>query len=214
MRIISSFSDYYDGIQRLGYDDRIVYQREHRVLYFDKNRSLITKEPRWTEYGKQHLICNEKFAVSLCGNLYVGCYLSRSGYREYYQDEGGFTYDLKKIKKLETNKPSYRETADITTWEGSSLADLHIQYKAPVLLITRDHKYTYLHLNPPLKYLDFFKVVDTYSVFQEIERFLGNQGVDAPDMVELSDQSKLIKHGFDLKESFRKAKESKKTSQK
>jgi len=221
MKIISSFSDYYDRVQRLGYDDRIVYQREHQVLYFDKNRSLITKEPKWTEEEMDYLICNERFVISLCSKLYAGCYLragdyfSGSGYvRECWRGEGGFTYDLKKIKKLESNKLSYRETTDVATWEGSGLADLHIQHKAPVLLVTRDHKHTYLHLNPPLKYLDFFKVVDTYSVFQEIERFLGNQGVDAPDMVELSDRSKLIKHGFDLKESFRKAKESKKTRRK
>ena len=66
-----------------------------------------------------------------------------------------------------------------------------------------------LFYNPILKDYEFFKVVDAFQAFQELSMFIsGVLGGQSPKMVEISDNIRIEKHGFD-KMSFRKEKKTK-----
>jgi hypothetical protein len=62
-----------------------------------------------------------------------------------------------------------------------------------------------IELNPCLAEVSFFKVMDPWQAFQELEMFLG--GIAAPENrppVVIADKDRIAQHGFD-KMSFRKA---------
>ena len=67
-----------------------------------------------------------------------------------------------------------------------------------------DDKQLYLVNAPALKNVQFYKIVDAYTAFQEISMWVGGvlTGQGRP-MVKISDKYKVLKHGFD-KWSFRK----------
>jgi len=94
--------------------------------------------------------------------------------------------------------------------------DIFLKYKVPIFIIELDYYYKRIWggkhifdegkiiLNPCLKDIEFFRIVNPYIAFQEIEMFLsGVLGFPAPPMVEITDKDKLTKQGFD-KWSFRK----------
>jgi len=59
-------------------------------------------------------------------------------------------------------------------------------------------------LNPKLKDMQFYKVKDAFTTFQDLSMFIsGVMGGQAPPMVPISDQIRKEKHGFD-EWSFRK----------
>ena len=61
-----------------------------------------------------------------------------------------------------------------------------------------------LSVNPPLKDYQFYRKLDAYSTFQELSVWLGGTLAWPHNMmVEVSDKSKVLKHGFDPKYGFR-----------
>jgi hypothetical protein len=66
-----------------------------------------------------------------------------------------------------------------------------------------DEKYKLGEINPNLKSIEFFKIKDAFSTFQEISMFLGNSLIVQNKQSEISDKDKIGKHGYD-KWSFRK----------
>lgn len=64
-------------------------------------------------------------------------------------------------------------------------------------------------INPPtLKDVEFFKVMDAYTIYQELEMWIGGVLPNAGrPMVTISDHDKVGKHGFDPKWSFRRHKD-------
>jgi hypothetical protein len=63
-------------------------------------------------------------------------------------------------------------------------------------------------INPNLAAFRFFKYKDAFTTFQEIQSYLsGVLGSPEADTIEVSDRSKIVKAGFDLKTSFRKRKQ-------
>jgi hypothetical protein len=63
-------------------------------------------------------------------------------------------------------------------------------------------------VNPNLAAFKFFKYKDAFTTFQEIQSYLsGVLGSPEPETIEVSDRSKIVKAGFDLKTSFRNRKQ-------
>lgn len=59
-------------------------------------------------------------------------------------------------------------------------------------------------INPILKDYEFYKVVDSFTAFQEIQMFIaGVLGIGEKEIIEVDDKYKIPQHGFD-KWSFRK----------
>ena len=74
-----------------------------------------------------------------------------------------------------------------------------------------EHKITsavfdgWLYINPPLKDYMFYKALDSYTAFQEIEMWLsGTLSWPFNMMIELADEYRVAAHGFDTKYGFRK----------
>lgn len=72
----------------------------------------------------------------------------------------------------------------------------------------RPNEKTLLIKNPPLRAFQFFKLMDQYTCWQEISMWIGGvmPGRCSP-MVEIGDDSKIKKHGFDPVYGFRKRKQ-------
>lgn len=89
------------------------------------------------------------------------------------------------------------------------IIDIHFKTGSPVIHIDaapypRRYEIEVAIRNPCLKELEFFKIFDPYTCFQELSMFIsGVMGGTAPPMVEISNDMRIAKHGFD-KWSFRK----------
>lgn len=114
------------------------------------------------------------------------------------------TYDLKKatIKQIEEEvveffKPTIKEEHAI---------DLCRHYNSPILLTYKNRwkSYTLLCINPCLKEYNFQRVLDPFTVYQEISQFYETFLVTEKEVpVQINDKDKIRQHGFDLKTSFR-----------
>jgi hypothetical protein len=65
---------------------------------------------------------------------------------------------------------------------------------------------TTITYNDCLKDVEFYRVFDPYSAYQEIEMFLNNLAIPQKDMPKIPDRENILSHGFDDKLSFRKEK--------
>lgn len=154
----------------------------HSITVNSENKresSIVLKKIFWSaesfiEYAKEHFTCFEK-----------------STYRFWSKtDDLGSESDIKQAFKEIKNE--------------SMMKELFFSFNSPIFLITpgnRSHKIT---INPILKELEFFKVKDSYSAFQDLSMYVSgvlNQSDNA--MIKISDADKIHKHGFD-KWSFRK----------
>jgi len=87
--------------------------------------------------------------------------------------------------------------------ELKGLIDLHFKHKCPIFLSVYNGYRDEVEANPILKEIEFFKVFDAYSAYQELSMFVG--GIltgNATKTIEISDEMKAAKHGFD-KYSFK-----------
>ena len=80
---------------------------------------------------------------------------------------------------------------------------------SPSLAAINKHRSVRWKINPPtLKGIEFFKVMDAYTIYQELEMWIGGVLPNAGrPMVTISDHDKVGKHGFDPKWSFRRHKD-------
>lgn len=141
-----------------------------------------------------------------------------------------------KVTKVEQYKPSttrwdFRSFMDdgdswqrqydqaMTEFCSQDFNGFMFKLQVPVALIVPPHTYkvsgscfnneqSLLIKNPPLRAFQFFKQMDQYTCWQEISMWIGGvmPGRQSP-MVEIGDDSKIKKHGFDPVMGFRKRKQ-------
>ncbi len=63
-----------------------------------------------------------------------------------------------------------------------------------------------LWVNPKLDAIQFQKVMDPYTLTQEIEMMVANQSNPENNLIQVANNDRIVQHGFDLKQSFRKRK--------
>jgi hypothetical protein len=84
-----------------------------------------------------------------------------------------------------------------------------VREKIVVALYTHESGMSKFVVNAPLSPVRFFERMDAWTMFQEIDMFIsGMLPASSNETVEVSDRSKIAKHGFD-EWSFRKMKEGK-----
>lgn len=214
MRIISSFKDYYDGVMRTGMDREVVYVREQTKVDLgrDFDPGFSTKHT-----GSYHKV--ETLFLGYCGQIYR-VYVVEST-RTLYQNWRYVTYDYEEFKTImmEHGFASKYEFSENRWWPGSyqkfrdydtnKMNDLFHKFQTPLFVVTNVHTYrapdkTTLHLGPSLKELEFQRVKDAYTAYQDIFQYVaGTLNKPENGMVTISDKDKIHKHGFD-KWSFRK----------
>lgn len=105
------------------------------------------------------------------------------------------------------HKPTYpqwffrinREASTTKPWE---LLNTPVFIIRPVVRDWRSVEYS-IEGNPELKPLGFIKILDPYTIWQEIDMFLNNQLVHEADPGNVPDKYRYIQYGFDPKWSFR-----------
>lgn len=84
-------------------------------------------------------------------------------------------------------------------------SDVSISLKAPIIVISEENHKIMITRDACLKDYHFFRVIDSFTTFQEINMFIS--GILAPEnrpMITIEDKYKVMEHGFD-KLSFRKS---------
>lgn len=169
MKIISDFRDYHDGIVAYGFVDSVIYHRKHQICELNGGATKISDVPLG-KYEFRFVEYHRRFVVSFCGNTYVGYAIAEPSRISYDPEE------VDRLVESENRFPlgarwffyTYKDRFDDTGFNGQSFAALHREYRSPVLAKVGG----ILHINPTLKDLEFFRVVDPYSAFQEIETFI------------------------------------------
>lgn len=224
MRIISPFKDYYDSVSGQYLDKEITYNRSHSVVDI-KDREDIPVVARFVEkMGDSYYNVNFSI-VGFCGQLYPVVTIRNDKEKRsvgfYYLD------DFKKYVK-ENNISIRDEQRYRNKWWRWSSYNLSIQevelffqnrekfeklnrlfskYNTPVFVVrTEGNAYNGLKIsiNPMLSNYSFVKVKDPYSAHQDLYTYVsGHLNQQSNEMVEISNEDKIHKHGFD-KHSFRK----------
>jgi hypothetical protein len=219
MLIKSSFSDYYDGVAAMGIDRSICYLRYPKEVTTD--RFQLDRFPRYfPDDLDDNYRCSESdierwnlkkpcefYIVGFCGTYIVGLTdLNRS--TVYYGEEilklnwrSSFHYrgDLQQVEYL------------VNRFHGERDDSLFQELAAPIFIVKLDYNSSQSQINPCLNKLQFYRYQDAYSAFQSIAGYIsGVLGTTLRPLIEISNDSKITKAGFDLKTSFRKRKQQEK----
>lgn len=211
MRIISNFKDYYDAVMKSGMDREVVYVRETKDIDLEENYGIDfgTKIS-----GSYHEV--EMMFLGYCGKIHKVIRVSHDAWGPKY-----LFYDFQDFKNfMLLNKLANEYDFRISKWwankyqkfdefDPNKLTELFHKHQTPLFLVTntsvwRGKDRTTMTLGPCLKDLEFYRVKDTHSAYQDIFQFVAGV-LNSPEnkMVKISDQDKIHKHGFD-KWSFRK----------
>jgi hypothetical protein len=201
MRIISKFKDYYDGLMDHSKDrlNRVwVRNTESLELPLSKIKNLDKSTIYW---GWQYSL----YYAVVSGKVYPFIKYDAGG---TYPQKVTYYYSLEEFDKDHPKVTSGRHKRWIDFFSTKpDLTDLCMELESPVLIVTKYGNEFVVIKNPRLKDIEFYKQMDIYSVYQEIDMFMSNVMVsDKMPMSPMTDIEKVESHGFDKNISFRKQK--------
>jgi hypothetical protein len=170
-------------------------------------------------FGLGHLL--------VCGKIYRYVAVGRESALRWYTDYGGsahdYFYDMATLTKFveslgfvvkDIYRSKYFESNQsinlleaFLSHQGTTEAESEA-VKARVVTATRawqcDSRFFYWEANDSLSSFKFYKLMDPYTVYQELDMYIsGVLGQQARDVVNISDKDRIYQHGFD-EYSFRK----------
>jgi hypothetical protein len=204
MKIISSFKDYYDhALAWASDDDKVIYRRETTLLTtIPENKYGFSNHSFPPSLSVESLEILEMRLVFFCGKCHT--FMRYKDHRQKnpppqvaYNEEIEKLFDAIKVYRYY----AYDTLGLFVCLSVSELDSFYQIHYTPVFMFSKEG----MTINPCLKNLQFQKVVDSYQAFQTIEQFLFGVLI-APDKptLNISNEDKIIKHGFDTKWSFRK----------
>ena len=216
MRIISKFRDYYDGVMKTGMDREVVYVRATVDVLLDKAWKLGFDTKRMTAFsmsGKSGTYTIWTTFLGYCGTIYkVYMVTGDLGHHVFYDYEEFKTYmlDTKLGSGYDFGERRYWPSRyqEFRDYDTSKMSELFHKFQTPLFLLNHEYHYrkpdkTTLTLSPCLKDLEFQRIKDPYTAYQDIFQFVaGTLNKPENKMVKISDKDKIAKHGFD-KWSFR-----------
>jgi len=212
MKIISDFKDYYDIGGHL--DEDLYIRKTHD---YNWEETVVKDKPG-------HRVQWRHMAIGFCGKIYpvliresviseeVPIWEVFYTYKEY--EESGYPYSKQSVwwRRAWTHD---KDIKDLFLGDHSKYEDIFITHRVPIFVVDvhRWSKGNY-RLNPNLKEFKFYKVMDSYTAYQEVDMYLnGVLGATGPTMLQVSDKDRLEAHGYD-KHSFRMPKGRKKPRRK
>ena len=226
MRIISSFKDYYDSIQKHGQDRSIVYQREQKDF---KLASFPYGTHNYSCFGQDI----KSYTIGFCGKLYnvFKVYIHEYDKPSYYKlaltideideavnynTQGKYKHQRKKY--YQDDKWGQRRQIVKYIEDFSKLSvtpDVFHKLEGPIFVVYPDRLYaegnirqalTKVVVNEQLSKFEFQRLVDPYTAYQELSMFVGGVLKQATKPVPVPDDETLAEiKGFN-KYSFRKDK--------
>ena len=164
------------------------------------------------------------FIVGFCGKLYLGWkfhYTVKADRLGLEKIKTDIVYGYDNAKKYLREKHwKHNLEDDVNFIKSYDPINIFREINAPVFIYDNESNlnfsnngqllnYGLLIINPLLKDYEFYKVVDTFQAFQEIQMFLGGVlGRGEKEIIQVADKYKIEQHGFD-KWSFRKEPKSK-----
>ena len=217
MRIISPFRDYYDSSQGLGIDPNLIYNRKtEQVKVFTNDFPLnLTHLPKtiWGSYLNKSLRNNLTcYYLFFCGKVYTSIDLSLAvngesspvfankweSIKHSYENQipkNKFWGIDSKLKQLQSFNEKEAPTAvfefldcPVFLWKGE-----HFSHTGKVTIIK----------NPSLINLGFQHVVDSYTAFQTISIYLGNELCTKEQPPTPTNEEIIRSTGHDARLSFR-----------
>lgn len=158
--------------------------------------------------SKEYDFTNNRLLVIFCGKIYKGIEIIKFK-KNSNESETTYFYNFEEFNiYLDENKISYKEVKyknNVKKYFDLSLLSKYkefcIENKLTIAVMTEDN----LLINCPLNRFQFYKVYDTYTAYQELNMWLtGTLSYPQNIMVEVSNETKIEKAGFDKKISFRK----------
>ena len=217
MLIVSKHKDFYDGIFSGEPDKSIVYNRTLEEL--TDQRFFSSKRSRWSDDVKQykytfpllthtenhdrqyrrnyteHQLC----LLGFCGKTYI---FSRKKHSNI-GSEWEYVWDKSEIIRNFTDEKSYyynyrkEELINLfNEWNGKMKYDIFRELGCPVFMFTLEGRTSTLTINPILKDIDFHKVLNPFSVAQDIYMFVDTQLRPKEELIEISDKDKAKSRGF------------------
>jgi hypothetical protein len=228
MRIISDFHDYYDAVQATGQDQTLIYVRRMEEAKISEYPFPVLTYQYYISNDENRVPRVQQHIVGFCGKIYPVLVLTHVA-----TDNRAVCFDLNEVDSfVERNFPTnaameYKRPLRRRWryWPGSlrdeiekyfaacaakknSFSEMFLEKGCPLFIATterrgwrvRDAKIVY---NGVLKELEFFRLFDTYTTFQEIAMYLGGLAVPFKDIPHVPDKVMVGVKGFD-KWSFRK----------
>lgn len=215
MRIISDFHDYYDSAMAYGADEEVVYVRKTKDIV-DPNDYQLGGGEYVPQLGRGSL---PRLAyIGFCGWIIPA--VNQYVYRDARKLWGSWEWCYS-LEEIEAVRPRGKDGKDPWSAEEAAVFEvgkyknlqLFRDYNCPVFLAIPE-RYHYrrnmreldkvVKLNQPLGEMNFARVFDPFSAYQEIEMFLsGVLGWPGNATAEVADKHRFEGHGYN-KESFRK----------
>lgn len=212
MHIISSFTDYYDCIQRVAQDRSLVYIRNPEVIevksttWFDSTKTDLDYRIiticfcgkryvclKMTYDGKTAFCYNidtvDKFVNEFCDEKYLLIYNSPKG-KNYF-----FNKNVRRNHLIEIFKK-----ADEKRLESGNCC-----FEAPITVEYTENGIKFTIKNGSLKKIEFYRLFNPIAAFQELSMYLGGLAAPQEKVPEISNADKISARGFD-NYSFRKDK--------
>ena len=222
MRIISQFRDYYDVVQKEGQDQTLIYIRDKKEV--EPRSYPFVNWYNFKSYWQFEDLHTKAYTIGFCGKVY-----SAIEFSDFKFENVKICFTLEEANKylddnLKSKKPKVRqriyaefkrffEDAKKQLENSNSFKHLFEDNRSPVFIATIDGSTKWsvwkrkpkIVYNASLKELEFFRVVDPYQAFQEINMWMSNQAMPEKVIPEMPDSIKVFSKGFD-KFSFRKDK--------
>lgn len=196
MYIISKFHDYYDTAIGYGIDKDCVYNRDLTTLDH-KGLELSWRETKVRSFCTSYRSSTTKyrgFLLGFCGKIMPVLEETTEGETKYHYDSSTVDFN---IGRWDRKRKDAFFDLDYTRY-----GNIFREYNVPIFILGNKQ----LILNPCLKDIDFMRIKDPYTCFQEIFMYKsGVLGNPEKDIIEISDKDKIKQHGFDNK-SFKKEK--------
>lgn len=224
MIIKSSFKDYYDCGMQLGYHGAI-YNREQSYVDSD---IIIPRHLNWWNHDyknkKRYDTDVIPFLLSVCGKLYPGVHYiivdETWNNTSFKWDRVCVTKTVYSIDQIDMYKYDYEDFfnlrykrffTDKETYPYPSTDKLHEKLQCPLLMFMTVKNKSQVKLNPKLSCYNFQQIMNPLELFQTIEMWFNNLVSPEKPIPEISNEDLIEAKGFDLKSSFRKEKQGKKT---
>lgn len=213
MRIIADKKDYYDCVQAHGQDLSLIYLRKPEEVILDQKQWIFPLVRSWFWHDIDiHIIgfCGKIYPVIEFFDKQVRCFNMdevdafaesslKSVERRIYQSKSKASW---RLGRFGHRKDLARFFEECEQKQNSYMAQF-MEKLCPIFVATLKGGYkgsvTY---NALLKPLEFFRIFDTYSAFQEIEMFMSNMAMPEKPMPVIPDDLKVHSRGF-TDQSFR-----------
>jgi hypothetical protein len=231
MRIISDFRDYYDAVQATGQDQTLIYTRKREEIKLPDYVFPAIIHPGY--FSHQFTLHLEQHIVGFCGKVYPVLELAPDSsskpticqsldevdrfVEQHFRKAAVEEYVTKPAKRRwwwhywprHIRRDAFEKYFTSCADKKNSFAGIFLEKACPIFVATRN-QYRWgvvtggtIAYNACLKKLEFFRLFDTFTAFQEIAMFLGGLAVPLKDIPKVPDKIMVGIKGFD-KWSFRK----------